>query len=433
MATVRTDVLEELKYTYGTDRLLYLANEEVSTYNLLKKNPRPVGGRGQFLMPIIVKNPGTFKGVVEAGTIPSAAVPDLAEASFALKEFVGIYDLSWRLIQDARNSEFAFEQAVKFMDQGIKRRIFRLINADLIDNGKGRLGVLTAADDSTVLNVNALPSVEPGMVVDIMDLSDDDAKIGDSRTVTAVNTRTREVTISGANLSGSAAGDYIVLEDTTDATTNGAGGALHMQGLLSVVDDANPAAVVGNFGGISRATAGNEYWQATVFDNSGTNRPFTEDLGIAALDAAREKGGGNIDAWISNLNIARRYHSDLRADTFYSLNREPGPLSGGLGRPNSAQKMDGNSTGATPYEFCGVQWYADPYFAANTLVGLDRSHFFLGVGENEVPRPISEVFDDVPFFKQTTATTFEVVWYWQANLLSDNPASAVKIEDIAEA
>jgi hypothetical protein len=45
---------------------------------------------------------------------------------------------------------------------------------------------------------------------------------------------------------------------------------------------------------------------------------------------------------------------------------------------------------------------------------------------------MSEVFDGTPFFRQTSNATFEVAWYWQGQLLSDNPAAGAKIEDVAE-
>lgn len=432
MATVRSDVLEALRYTYAKpERVRYLANEERTTWNRLKRRKVNVGGRGQFILPIIVKNPGVWKGMTEAGTLATPLAPDTTEALFSLQEFNGAYDLSWKLIQDASKDEFAFERAVKFMDEGIKRRIFRLINADVIDNGKGRLGVLPAADDQTTVTVNALPLVEPGLVVDIMDLSDDDAKLADSVTVTAVNTVTREITVTGAP-SGTAAGDYFVIEDTTDASLNG-GVAQHMNGLLGIVSDSNPATVVGNYGSINRSTAGNEFWNSVVLSNSGTNRPFTEDLGIQACDAAREKGGGKIDGWTSNLNLMRRYHEILRAETHYALNRDPGTLSGGLGRDQGdGQKKSGDFKGESPYQLNGIDWYSDPYFAANTIVGTDSSTLFIGTGDNDLPAPISEVFDGIPFFKDATTATFSVVWYWQADVICDNPAANVKISDVAE-
>lgn len=423
MATT-TNVLEALKYTYMSDRVEYLFNQESPTFNILSRVKRPVGGRGQFLLPILVQNPGAFTGIAEGGSLPSALQPDTTEASFSLQEYVGLYDVTWKLIQDARNSKFAFQQAIQMLDDGLRRRIMRNLNSDLIDNGKGRLAVLPAADNSSPITVNALPRVETGMVCDIMAVSDDDTKRGDSLTITGVDPIARTVKTSG-NPSSTAAGDYFVIQDTTDVTSSQ---CYHTHGLLGVVSDANPAAVAGNYGGLSRSTAGQEFWAAPVLANGGTNRPLTEDIMLQALDAVREKGGGNIDAWLSNLAIVRRYHEMLRAESFFALTSMNG-IGGGLGRKEQSGKSD---DGATPYNFSGIPWHVDPFFNANVIIGLDTSHFFLGVGENEVPRPISEIFENVPFFRQTSSATFEVAWYYQLELLSDNPAAGVQISDVAE-
>ncbi len=425
MATTVSNVIEGLKYTYGSDHILYLFNEEVVASKIFGRVKKPVAGRGQFIIPTMVKNPGTFKGITEGGTLPTALAPDTAEATFSLQEFVGIYDVTWKLIQDARSSKFAFQTAIQMLDQGLKRRLFRLLNADLIDDGRGRLAVLPAADNSSPITVNSLPLVEAGMVVDIMDDSDNDTKLADSVTVTGVDIPARTITTSG-NPAGTAAGDYFVIEDSTDASLNG-GVSMHTNGILGVIDSANPASIVGNFGNINRSTAGNEYWQAVELTNGGTNRPLTEDLLLQAMDTVREKGGGKLDCWLSNLNIIRRYHEILAADRYFALSK-PGTIAGGIGRPNYDKSEDGR----TPYQFSGVDWHAEPYFAANTLVGMDTSHFFLGVGENELPKPTSEIFENVPFFKTTASATFEVLWYYQCDLISDNPAAGCKISDVAE-
>jgi hypothetical protein len=423
MASV-SNVIEGLKYTYGVNKVLYLFNQESPTFNILGKVKKPVGGRGQFIMPVLVQNPGAFTGITEGGSLPSALQPDTAEATFALQEYVGLYDVTWKLIQDSRNDKFAFQQAITMMEEGIRRRILRNLNSDLVDNGKGRLAVLPAADNSSPITVNALPRVETGMVCDVMDLSDDDTKLADSITITGVDPIARTITTSG-NPAGTAAGDYFVIQDTTDDSLND---ALHSNGLLSVISDANPATVVGNYGGINRSTAGFEFWKSVVLSNSGTNRTLTEDLLLQAMDGVREKGGGQLKAWLSNLAIVRRYHEILAAERFFALS-SPGAIGGGVGRKSmGADSKDG----ATPYEFSGVPWYVDPYFNANVIVGLDTSHFFLGVGDNEVPRPISEVFENIPFFRQTTSATFEVAWYYQMELLSDNPAAGCQIQDVAE-
>jgi hypothetical protein len=425
MANTTTAVLESLKYTYAGNRVLYLFNDESVVYDILGRVKKPMGGRGQFIMPIITQNPGAFTGITEGGSLPTPLDMDTAEATFSLQEYVATYNLSWKLIQDSRSDKFAFQQAVTMLDEGVRRRVIRNLNSDFIGTGKGELFTITGADSSTVVTSYYLPRVEKGMVVDVVDLTDDDNKVGDSLTVEAVDPIARTVDLSGA-LTGEAAGDYGVVQDTTDVTD---GFCKHTNGLIGIIDDANPAAVVGNYGGINRSTAGNEYWKSVVLSNSGTNRPLSEDLLLQAQDAVREKGGGQLSHWISNLAIVRRYHEMLAGERFFTLS-SPGPIGGGFGR----KKMGADSKdGATPYEFSGIPWHVDPYFTNNVIVGLDSNHFFMGVGENDTPRPISEIFEGVPFFKQTTAATFEVNWYYQCEILSDNPAAGVKVEDIAEA
>jgi len=427
MANTTTAVLESLKYAYGVNRVLYLFNQESVTFNILSRVKKPVGGRGQFIMPVMVQNPGAFTGIGEGGALPTGLDADTAEATFGLQEYVGVYTLSWKLIQDSRTDKFAFQQAVTMLDDGAMRRFMRNLNSDLLDNGKGRLAIWPAADNSSPFTVNALPRLETGMVIDVMAISDDDTQRADSITVTGVDPIARSFT-SGGSVGSTAAGDYAVIQDTTDVTTNGAGNARHSNGLLSVISDANPASIVGNYGNINRSTAGNEYWKSPVLSNSGTNRPLTEDLLLQGLDAVREKGGSQIDKWISNLAIVRRYHEILAGERYVALS-SPSAIGGGIGRKGAGE---GAKDGKTPYQFSGIDWHVDPFFNANVVVGLDTSHFFLGVGDNEVPRPISEIFDNVPFFKTTSSATFDVNFYYQMELLSDNPAAGVQIQDVAE-
>src|SRR3990167_3724623 len=357
-----SNVVEALKYTYMSDRVAYMFNEESVAYNILGKVKKSQGGRtNQFLMPILIQNPGAFTGVAEGGSLPSALQPDTAEAYFDLQEYVGLYDVTWKLLQDARNSKFAFQQAIQMLDEGLKRRVIRNLNSDFIDDGRGRLGVLAAADNDTTVTVNALPRMEKGMVLGLMD-DGDATKRTDSATVTAVDPVNRTVTLS-ANDGSTGAADYFVIQDTTDSPT-----CLHTNGLLGIVDSANPPTVVGNYGAINRSTAGNEFWQSVELGNSGTNRALTEDIMLQAMDYAREKGSGMVNAWLSNLAIVRRYHEMLRAEAFFALN-SMSPIGGGLGR----KSMGGNSAsseGPTPFTFPGIPWHVEPYFSPNTILLL---------------------------------------------------------------
>lgn len=433
MANTTTAVLQSLRYTYGANRVLYLFNQESVAFNILSKVKKSVGGRGQFLLPIVTQNPGAFKGISEGGSLPTALDMATAEASFALQEYVAVYNISWKLIQDSRTDKFAFQTAVTMLDEGLRKRVMRNLNADLIDDGRGRLAVLVAADDGAgKFTSTYLPRLEKGMVVDVMSNSDDDTLRGTALTVNAVDPNARTVTLSSA-IAGESAADYAVIAGTTDISVTTT--AKHSNGLLGVISNANPtsSAVVANYGGINRSTAGNEYWKSVLLSNSGTNRALTEDLLLQAMDGVREKGGSGITNWISNLAVVRRYHEMLAAERYFALS-QPGAIGGGIGRKGGMNGIgEAADDGKTPYEFSGIPWHVDPYFQNNVIIGLDSNHFFLGVGDNDVPRPISEIFEDVPMFKQTTSATFEVNWYYQMQLLSDNPAAGCQLQDIAEA
>lgn len=437
-AIATTDVIQALKYTYGADRVQYIASQEVPLWNVLSKKKQHVGGRGQFLIPILTQNPGAWTGVAQGGALPSSISPVTTEASYALKEFTGIYELSWKLIQDSSTNKFAFEQAISMMDEGLRRRIFRLLNADFLGTGRGELAALSAASNANPFSSRYLPRCEPGMPIDLLANTDDATTRGVANsTVTAVNATGRTVK-TGSVPSSTAANDYATIASTITGSA-----CLHTNGLLGVISATNPQLVwnasnsgtqVPNIGNIDRTTAGNEYWQSPDLSNGGTNRALTEDLWLQAEDQVREKGGAKITNYFMNLALGRRYHEILRADTYFAIGRQE-PIGGGVG----LGRKDGDGTnapkdgdGKSPYEFSGTSVHFDPFFESNTLVGFDRSHFFVGTGENELPAPISDIFDNIPFFRQTNNTTFQVAWYWQGQLMTDNPAAGVKIRDLAE-
>lgn len=427
-----SDVIEMLKYTYMGDRVAYLASLEVVAWNMLKRKQMDIGGRGQMLLPIRTKNAGIWQGITEAGTLPTTrAQADTQEASYSLQEFYGAIDVSWRLIQDAAKDRFAFERAVDFIDNAFRARMFRLINADILGTGKGELGILPAADNQATVTVASAPLVDVGMVIDLMDASDDNTTLGvAAEAVTAVDVVNKTISQTSA-AAGTAATDYYSVASSVRTAT----GSLHMLGLLAWISDANPSAVVGNPGGINRSTTGNDFWKASVLSNSGTNRPLTEDLLLQANDSVRLRGGKPVNKWMSNLALVRRYHELLKEDTFFAYGSGPKELESGVGvgRNESGMKQGEDSDGKTIYRFSGTEWYTDPFCHANKLVGLNTEHFWIGHGENETPEVLSKVFDgQVPYFTRTTSAKFDIEYYWQGELVCDAPNASVLVSDIAE-
>lgn len=429
-AASTTDVIEAMLYTYSSDKVAWLFSLESVLWNIMKRRPmKDLGGRGQGLMPIRTRNTGIFHGITEAGTLTTRrSQPDTTEASFSLQEFEGVVDVSWKMLQDMRNSKMAFQTGLDFIDAAKRARSARLLNAELLGYGRGELGILPAADDQAVVTVRAMPQVDMGLIIDLMDDTDDNALLIDGQPVTDFDVDTNEIT-TVTTVSGSAAGDYYTVADSVSTA-----GSLHMTGIMAWIDTANPKAVVGNLGGINRSTAGNGFWKATKLTNSGTNRPLTEDLLLQAFDSARKKGGEPVNRLMSNLNLIRRYHEILREDVFFALGSVKGLDSGvGIGREESAMKGGADGDGGTIYKFSGVPWHAEPFFDANRMIGFNDDHFWIAHGENELPQALSDIFDgQVQFFRQTTSATFDMVDYWQAELICDAPNSAFQISDLAE-
>lgn len=433
-AVSTTEVVEMFKYQYGSDKMMMLASVEVVLWNLLKRKKREVFGRGQWILPIQTQNGGVFVGMAEGGTLTTRrAQPDTAEATFSLREFQAVWDVTWKMLRDASKSESAFEKAMDFMDASMRRRVFRTINAQLNSmTGLGELAVLPAADDATTITVNSLPFTDKGQYVDIMDASDNTTKLSTAVQIAGVSVPTREVYITGGTgaPAGSAANDFFV---PADQITGGV--SYSMLGLGAWLDDGNPPAVVGNIGGINRGTVGNEYWQGNVFSNGGTLRPMTEDLILQGEDQTRERGGKQVSRYLLNSAIARRYHGDLLGDRMFMMNRIQGLGPEGVGIGRTGVDLDGSEdgTGESIYTFSGKPVHIEPYGRANTILAWNDDHFFLGYDGTEVPTPLSEIFDDlVPFFTMTTSAKFDCWHYWQAQLLSDNPQAGCKWEDIAE-
>ena len=417
------DVIEALKYSYGAEKLEMALNDKCLTWNLFKKQQVAAGGRGQFIVPLYNQLPEGISGITENGTLPSNADPDTSEATFSLQEIAGVYNVSWKLLSDARNDKFAFQNAVEMQERGFNVAFCQDLGNEMLDDGRGRLAILPAADNTSPVTVSRPIRVRDGMVIDIMD-TDDDTKHLDSGTVSGVDHTLNTVATSGS-ITGTAASDYIVRQDTTDDSVND---ALHLNGLLGIVDNDDPAAVVGDYGGIDRATAGNEFWESIVNSNSGTNRTLTEDLILTTQLDIRVKGQGDPDVLLCGPGVYKRYYELFAQDRFIMMNQgEMGGMSGELG-----PKSGISDTGRTSLSFSGMKLHIDDFAAANTMLLLDTSTFQIAHGQNRVPQAVSETFDRANFFSETTSAGFDVRWWWQGELVCKSPASNGKIEDISE-
>lgn len=430
-STSTTNVVEALRYTESEEQLMMALNEESVAWDLLGNSGKAftrLGGRGMNIESIITQLPERISGITEGGSLPSAIAMDTNEAFFSAQPVVGVWEATWSLIMRAKRSREAFKNAISTHQDGLRTAFIQEMSIELLGDGRGKLAELSAADDDTVQNNLAnFPGVRQGMVLDNMD-TDDDTKHKDSAAVTAVDGSVPNFTVDGAPTS-TAAGDYWVREDTTDDSIND---ALHLTGLLGVVSNADPPSVVGDYGSIDRATAGNEHWESPVLANGGTNRALTADLLLQAKHVRRRVSGNKMRrdgqglAYLMNDNIERRYVELY--DAIRIADTGSGPFSGDVGPKDSF-----TAKGQSNFTFSGIPIHVDVFMTANTVYMLDLPTFSIGYVDSKVPRPIDEIFDgQVPFFRQTSSATFEKVWYWEGQLICIKPRSSVRIDDVAE-
>lgn len=425
-----TAVTEMLKHQLHDDTVHYYFNHESVLFENFRTRTQEIQGRDHLLAVQTTQNPAAT-GATEGGALATPVAPATTEASFDNQEYNSVYGISWKLMKKAEGgSAVALEKVLTFMERSTLTPFLRLLNAGLLSDGRGKMAELSAADNNAnITNLKNIPNLEIGAIVDVMD-TDNTTKHGDSLTVTGIDLAdpsSPNITLSGAP-SSTASGDYIVIQDTCDG---GAGASLHSHGILGIVDNDDPPAVRGDYGGIDRGTAGNEWWESAVLSNSGTDRSLTEDLLLQASDAARLKGhGSSLDKWFTNQAICRRYHELIRAESWITMSAAEG-LSGGLGREGQGEAA--KEDGRTVYHIGGVPVYVDPYFAAKTIVGVNSKEWWIGIGDAgmEVPKTTDEIFPGTQMFRQTTNMTWDVAWYYQMQFLCENPAGQVKIEDLA--
>lgn len=426
------EVVEIFRYSYQAEKLAFLASVETVMFNLLKRKKRELGGRGQGIIPYQTQAAGVFMGMPEGDTLTELrAQPDTAEATFYLREFQGVWDITWKMLRQAARSKDAMVKAMDFMDKSIRHRILRVMNAQVCSyTGLGEMAILPDADDQTTITVNSLPFIDRGQYLDLMDASDNTTKIAAARQATSLQTQARTVVISGAAPSGTAAGDYFV---PAGQIKNGVSYSIY--GLPMWLSDANPPAVVGNPGGINRSTAGNEFYQGNVLSNGGVLRAFTEDLVIDAENLMRERGGKQADRWVAGPGIFKRYHGDVVKDRYFAMGTIESPDKGkiGFGREGVDLSNNPEGKGDTNYTISGKPCHIEPYFRANRAIAFCDENFWIAHDGVEMPTPISEVFDGmVDHFTHTGAAKFDIWHYWEAQTISDDPTAGVQVNDLAE-
>ncbi len=268
--TAATPILKEV-YLPALQELLNNATPLLAS---IEKAITPVEG-GNFVIAVHrTRNNAAAIGRAEGGTLPTAGQQGFVRAIVPIKQLYSRINVSGKAIAATRSNKGAFlkalESEMKYVMTDTKRGLNRQLNGD----GTGALAYWTGADDTSGTNVddnlgNGTTQLGVGSVtVDVIDASDNSTKVGDSIVLTrgAVSTASTAVTWTGT-VSGSADGDYAVLEDTL---------GYEMTGIQAVINDANPTLLSGGLHGLAVATYPD--WKSIVLgsDSSQEALSFTQ-------------------------------------------------------------------------------------------------------------------------------------------------------------
>lgn len=268
-------------------RYLGPIREELNTATVLLsrigRNDNAINVSGKtFTIPLHTSR-NVFAG---SGRADGGSLPQVGEQGYSVAVVPNAYiytriKVTGPTIRAARDTAGAFTTAVESEIRGGLADTKRSVNRQLNSDGSDALAFWTGADDTSGTTVDdgrghVFSHLPAGAAVtcDLIDASDNSTKLGDSIVVTqgAKGSTGYAVTWTGS-VSGSADGDYLVLEDTLGK---------QMMGIAGIIDNADPVLLSGGLHGIPATST---YWQAQVNDGGGTtDRPLTLDLMQDPLD-----------------------------------------------------------------------------------------------------------------------------------------------------
>jgi hypothetical protein len=268
--TAASPILKEV-YLPALQELLNNATPLLAS---MEKEIVPVEG-GNFVISIHrTRNNAAAIGRSEGSTLPTAGQQGYVRAIVPVKQLYSRINVSGKAIAATRSNKGAFlralEAEMKYVMTDTKRGLNRQLNGD----GTGALAYWTGADDTSPATVddnlgNGTTQLGVGAVTcDLIDASDNSTKVGNSIVVTrgAVSTASTSVSWTGT-VSGSADGDYLVLEDTLGE---------EMTGIQGVISDANPTLLTGGLHGLPVATYPD--WKAIVIGDDSAKVDLTFPL-----------------------------------------------------------------------------------------------------------------------------------------------------------
>jgi len=342
-----------------------------------------------------------------AATLPTPGEVGIDNATGKAQYFWGVIQIDEPIIEHAKRDSGSFTRPVGQETKGLAETMAMDLNRQLYNDGSGVISQtgVTSASTTVVLTTTggyrALGNgrLRVGMFIDILTRSNGTA-IATNRKITAVNATANTIVISGAAVT-TATTDAVYRQGSHEAGTTV---SFEMPGLRNIVLE------TGALFGLNPATAGQEYWAARRYHNSGSNRAISEVLMQIALDDEEDESNGEISAMISHKAVRRSYFNLLVGlKRFVDAN---------------VKKLEG---GFTALEFSGRPFFTDKDCKGNSVYFLDESKLKF----KEVAKP-GWMDRNGSILQWDGGTGWKAVYRWFATFMTNNRAALSVLEDITE-
>lgn len=227
----------------------------------------------------------------ENEALPVPGQQGYAPARVGLKYAYGGVQLTGQAISLSDTNAQAFAKAIDEEVNTLKNDLVKDMNRQVYGDGSGSVGSVTAAGTGVnTVTLGSTQHISQDMIVDLVTLPATVAVA--ARTVTAVNTTTGVVTLSGAPFN-SAIGQILVRNGSLGREITGFAAIVNNTGTLYNIDPTVE-----------------QQWTAEVDSNGGTQRALSEGRMIQMADRVRVRGG-KTTVIFQSLGVRRAYFNLL--------------------------------------------------------------------------------------------------------------------------
>lgn len=294
----------------------------------VEKSSEKLDPSGRFIQGTVSKDFTSGIGAKAEGVaLPTAGYEALETFTVYQKYNYARIQISGPVMEASRDSKGALEQVFTRETKSATDGMRKDVNRQLFSNGKGVLALANGSASSTTLTVDSLfgigytsPSavgdyrsatkyLKPNMVIDVCDAT----------TLTTVDVSAKTISSRDSATQVTLASNSSTWDDNGQITRKLANSS-EIMGLLGIVSNYNDAAAISTGGidalqGITRSTAGNDYWDAKLVSTGSVTAPTAlQESHLQDAITAVEENDGEVGVFVMSYAQRDSYASTLTGD-----------------------------------------------------------------------------------------------------------------------